>query len=130
MWSQHYIALESCLCKYGADTEDYWTGDRFMAQLKNAEDIVDFKYPPNHYTVVWLFDQSSCHRKFNDQALLAKNILVKDGGPRCVRDTDWARQPQSMVAESGTGKGLRTILRETCIKYACRRYACCIIEAR
>ena len=55
-----------------------------MAQLKNPADIADFKYPPNHYTVVWLFDQSSCHRTFDDQALLAKNILVKDGGPRCV----------------------------------------------
>ena len=100
------------LLEYGADKEGYWTGDRFMAQVKNAADIADVKYPPNRYTVVWLFDQSSCHRKFDEHVLLARNILVKDGGPRHVRDTEWARQPQSMVTQSGTAKGLRTILKE------------------
>ena len=79
-------------------------------------DIADIKYEGDRYTVVWLFVQSSCHRKFDERALQAKNILVKDGGPQRVRDTVWGRQSQSMVNEDGTVKGLRTILRERGIK--------------
>ena len=75
------------LLEYGADKEGYWTGERFMDQVKNAASIADIKYGGSGYTVVWLFDQSSCHRKFSDDALQAKNILVKDGGPQRVRDT-------------------------------------------
>ena len=94
------------LLEYGADKE---TGDRFMKQVEIAANIADFKYERNNHTIVWLFDQSSCHRKFD---LLAKNISVKDGGPRRVRDTVWAKQPQSMVTEDGVAKGLWTILSE------------------
>ena len=45
-------------------------------------------------------------------ALLAKNILVKDGGERRVRDTNWAGRPKPMVNTDGTAKGLQTILQE------------------
>jgi hypothetical protein len=100
------------LLEYGADKEGYWTGERFMEQVKNAADIADVKYGGDGYTVVWLFDQSSCHRKFSDDSLQAKNILVKDGGPRRVQDTMWGRRPQIMINDDGTAKGLRTILRE------------------
>ena len=100
-----------CLLEYGADKEEYWTGDRFMEQIANAADIASFKYGHSH-TIVWLFDQSSCHRKFDECALQAKSILVKDGGPRRVRDTTWAGEPQSMVSSDGTAKGLRTVLRK------------------
>ena len=100
------------LLEYGAEKEGYWTGDRFMAQVENAVNIADFKYDKDRYTVVWLFDQSSCHRKFGDHALLAKNILVKDGGQRRVRDTVWGNKPQKMVTNEGVAKGLRTILLE------------------
>ena len=70
------------------------------------------RYGNGQHTIIWLFGQSSCHRKFDDLALIANNILVKDGGPRRVRDTVWAQQPQSMVTEDGTAKGLWTILSE------------------
>ena len=43
---------------------------------------------------------------------MARNILVKDGGPRRVRDTVWANKPQKMVMEEGIAEGLRTILQE------------------
>ena len=76
--------------EYGAEQEGYWTGERFMAQVKNACDIVEVKYPHHQHTFVLVFDQSSCHTKYDDHALLVKNILVKDGSPRRVRDTVWA----------------------------------------
>ena len=56
------------LLEYGAEKEGYWTGDRFMKQVENAANIVDIKYDKDNYTVVWLFDQSSCHRKFDEKA--------------------------------------------------------------
>ena len=100
------------LFEYGADKEGYWTGEKFMAQVKNACDIAEVKYRPNQHTIVFVFDQSSCHTKYDDHALLAKNILVKDGGPRRVRDTVWAGSVQEMVLPDGQAKGLRTILAE------------------
>lgn len=98
--------------EYGSECGGYWTGDRFMAQMKTACDITEMKYPPSSHTVVFILDQSSCHRKFDERALVARNILVKDGGSRRVRDTVWAGQPQSMVLPDGSAKGLRTILHE------------------
>ena len=82
-----------------------------MEQIRNAADIADVKYGATH-TIVWLFDQSSCHKKFDELALQSSKILVKDGGPRRVRDTVWGGKPQSMVNDDGSAKGLRTILRE------------------
>ena len=35
---------------------------------------------------------------------MAKNILVKDGGPWRVRDRTWANGPQNMVTEEGWQK--------------------------
>ena len=104
--------------EYGAEREGYWTGDRFMQQVEFAVDIAEFKYPAATHTLVWLFDQSSCHRKMDSMALQANKLLVKDGGPRHVRDTTWANRPQPMVNDDGSAKGLRTILRERGINTA------------
>ena len=66
--------------------------------MKTAiSDIAHFKYPASSHTVVFILDQSSYHWKFDDKALVTRNILVKDGGPRQVRDTVWAGQPQTMA---------------------------------
>ena len=100
-----------CLLEYGAEKEGYWTSERFMAQIRNAADIADCKYGTTH-TIVWLFNQSSCHKKFDELSLQASKILVKDGGSRRVRDTIWAGKPQKMVRDDGSAKGLRTILHE------------------
>ena len=97
--------------EYGAEKEGYWTSERFMEQIQNAANIADIKYGCS-YTIVWLFDQSSCHRKFDELSLQASKILVKDGGSRRVRDTVWAGRPHSMVNAGGSAKGLRTILLE------------------
>ena len=80
-----------------ASNGGYWTRERFLAQMKIACDIAQFKYPPHSHTVVFILDQSSCHRKFDEKALLARIILDKDGGPRRVRDTVWAGKPQPIL---------------------------------
>ena len=66
---------------------------------------------PNNPTQ-YILDQSSCHRKFDDKALVAQNILVKGSGPRHVTDSVWAGKLQSMVFSDATAKGLGTILQE------------------
>ena len=98
--------------EYGSECGGYWTGERFMMQMKTASDISEFKYPSHSHSIAFILDQSSCHRKFDEKALIARNILVKDGGPRRIRDTVWAGRPQSMVLPDGSAKGLRTILSE------------------
>ena len=105
------------LLEYGAEKEGYWKSERFMDQIKNVADIANIKYGATH-TIVWLFDQISCHKKFDELSLQASKILVKDGGPRRVRDTVWAGRPQAMVNDDGSTKGLRTILRERGINTA------------
>ena len=52
------------LFKCGAARVGYWTGEKFMAQVERAVCIAEFKYPPAMHTLVWLFDQSSCHRAY------------------------------------------------------------------
>lgn len=69
------------------------------------------------HTLVFVFTQSSCHTKYDDHAFLAKNMLVKDGGPRRVRDTVWAGRVQEMVLPGGSAKGLRTILADQGINH-------------
>ena len=63
------------LFEYGADKKQYWTGEKFMAQVKNACDIAEVKYSLDKHTIIFVFDQSSCHTKYDDHAHLAKNIL-------------------------------------------------------
>lgn len=89
-----------------------------MQQVESAADIAEFKYPAVMHTLVWLFDQSSCHRKMDNMALQASKLLVKDGGPQRVHETTWAGQPQRMINDDGTAEGLRTILRECSINTA------------
>ena len=101
------------LLEYGAEREGYWTGDKFMKNVEDAARIAEFKYPNDKYTVVWLFDHSSCHRAFSDDALNPKKMNVRPGGrqPR-MRDTTWAGQPQRLVDVNGVPKGMKQVLQE------------------
>ena len=85
-----------------------------MANIEVAAQIAEFKYPADKHTIVWLFDQSSCHRAFAEDALKnAKVMNVRPGGvqPRMC-DTMWADRMQKMVFEDGTPKGMKQILEE------------------
>ena len=109
----NFIFTAPLLTEYGADKEGYWTGDRFMQQVEFTADIAETRYDDaTTHTLVWLFDQSSRHRKMDELALVSSKVLVKDGGPRRVRETTWAGQPQPMVNGGGMAKGLTTILHE------------------
>ncbi len=63
--------------------------DKFLKQMEDACDIALFM----KLIQVVLSWTKAGHHKFDDQALIAKKILVKDGGLRGVWDTTWANQP-------------------------------------
>ena len=86
-----------------------------MGQMKKSCDIAEYKYPPSSHTVVFILDQSSCHSNYNEKVLIARNILVKDGGSRIVRVTVFAGQSQLMITATGHVKCLRTNLTEISI---------------
>ena len=98
---------------YGAASEGYWTSEKFLAQVQSAIAIAEFKYPKDSNTLVWLFDQSSCHCAYNDDALNVKRMNVKPGGAQPkMRDTCWNGKTQKMVLPDGRPKGMKLVLEE------------------
>ena len=107
------VQMARVLLEYGAEREGYWTGEKFMKNIKDAVKIAKHKYPTDSYTVCWIFDQSSCHKAFAEDALNANRMNVRPGGAQSrMRDTVWARQVQKMVLADGTPKGMKMILEE------------------
>ena len=72
-----------------------------MEQVKNVCDILETVYNPSTYKIVFVFNQSSCHKKFNEYALQDEQDLVKDGGEQRVRDTTLGGRPQAKVHPDG-----------------------------
>ena len=67
---------------------------------------------------MFIFDQSSCHHVFSDDALKACVINILPGGAQpSMRDTVWAGIVQKM-ALNGTPKGMRQVLEERRINTA------------
>ena len=67
--------------EYGESKEGYWTSEKFIRQIKNSAKIAEFKYPrENGYRVIWIFDHSSCHGAYSDDALNAYKMNAKPGG--------------------------------------------------
>lgn len=99
--------------EYGAEKEGYWTGEKFMTNVKDATRIAETIYPSTSHTLVWIFDQSSCHRAFSEDALNVRRMNVRPGGAQPpMRDTVWGGKVQRMVLEDGTPKGMRLVLEE------------------
>ena len=99
---------------YGEGREGYWTSERFLSQMDSAVKIADIKYPKSEgYKVVWVFDNSSCHNAYAEDALIAAHMNAKTGGKQAaLRDTIWNGQTQKMVFSIGVPKGLIQVLKE------------------
>ena len=100
--------------EYGENREGYWTRDKFIQQIKQAVNMVEFKYPPvDGWRHVWVFNHSSCHAAMADDALDANKTNVNPGGKqRKMRDTVWNGRVQKMNFELGVPKGMRRVLQE------------------
>lgn len=99
--------------EYGGQREGYWTSNKFMKNVQDAVKIANHKYPSDNYTILWLFDQSSCHRAYADDALNVANMNKYPGGAQpCMRDTVWNGKVQKLVDDDGVPKGMLKILEE------------------
>ena len=103
-----------CLLEYGESREGYWTGEKFMIQMEHACEIADVKYPRDQgWKIMWVFDQSSCHKAMALDALDASKMNVNPGGKQpAMHDTVWAGKPQKMCFNLGIPKGMKQILKE------------------
>ena len=101
------------ILKFGTGSEGYWNNAKFLKQMERAIVIANIKYPSDRYSKVWLFDQSSGHCAFKEDALNVNRMNVNPGGaqPR-MRDTVWDGKLQRMVLNDGRPKGMRTVLQE------------------
>jgi hypothetical protein len=83
------------LLKFGQEW-GYYSWEKFEKDLMKAITIAEAKYPGKH--LVFLYDQSSIHKKRSDDALDAKRLNLKPGGkqPR-MRETVWNGVRQSLV---------------------------------
>ena len=99
--------------KFGARNEGYWNSARLLIQMERATAIAAIKFPPDKFSKVWRFDQSSGHCAFKEDALNVNRMNVNVGGaqPRMC-DTMWDDRAQRMVLSDGRPKGLRLILQE------------------
>ena len=101
------------LLKYGAEGKGYWNSDKFIVQVEHVIKIVKVKYPRELYDVIWLFDHSSGHTAFADDALNVNRMNVRSGGAQPkMRDTMWMGRVQKMVLPDGTPKGMKKVLIE------------------
>ena len=100
--------------QYGENKDGYWTSDRFMEQLEYSARIAEYKYPRSDgFKVLWIFDHSSSHGAFAEDALNASKMNARPGSKQpLMRDTVWQGRVQRMVFSIGVAKGLIQILNE------------------
>ena len=56
--------------------------------MQKVAKIKNFKYPEERFDVVWIFDQSSNHRAYAKDALLAHKMNVHPG-PGIIQDEEF-----------------------------------------
>ena len=67
--------------KFGAqgDGYNYWNNELFIAQVKDAISIAEFKYPTTSNQIIFLFDQSSGHCAYASDALIVHKMTFQMG---------------------------------------------------
>ena len=103
-----------CLLEYGESREGYWTSEKFMIQIEHSCEMAEVKYAHDDgWKIVWVFDQSSCHKAMSPDALHASKMNVNPGGKQpAMHDTVWAGEPQKMCFNLGILKGMKQVLKE------------------
>ena len=56
-----------------------WKSEKFLSQMHDILTIAEIKYPASSYSIVFLFDQSSGHTAYADDALNANRMNVNTG---------------------------------------------------
>jgi hypothetical protein len=101
------------LLKYGSSSEGYWNSETFLVQVKQALIIAEIKYPSSSHNIAFLFDQSSGHTAYAEDAHNVNRMNVNLGGNQSeMRHTTWEGRVQKMVDSDGTPKGMKQVLME------------------
>ena len=102
------------IIEYGENKEGYFTSERFLDQLEMAVEIAEYKYPRRKgYRLYFVFDQSSCHMAYAEDALNVEKMNKNPGGAQPkLRDTIYNGKAQGMQFRDGTPKGLSQVLSE------------------
>ena len=75
--------------------------------------IAEIKYPKEMHNLIFLFDQSSGHTAFVNDALNINRMNVNPkSSQQPLRDTIWNGRVQRMVFSDGTPKGMWQVLTE------------------
>ena len=116
--------------EYGKNYEGYWTGEMLAKQLKDkAIDVFEAAHAPGTLGV-FIFDNSSGHSVYADDALVSSRMNVGPGGKNVpiMREgwywVDGIRIAQQMVSESGIPKGMKVVLQERGLKCSGLRGRC------
>ena len=90
----------------GKNKEGYWDGDNQVVQAKLVQEMMMLKYPG--YTIVHVYDWSSGHHGFDDDALVAKKLNAGAGGKQpLMRDTtvlvtECGAKPRNLTPVAGS----------------------------
>lgn len=111
--------------EYGNKTEGYWKGENLVEQVLSKAIPVFEKEFGKESKACFLFDNSSNHGAFKDDALVADRMNLNSGGKQPLMRDGWfmvnkdegpVRVPQRMRYEDDNGKinakGLKWILQE------------------
>ena len=98
------------LWRYGVADQGYWDNDNFTEQVKVAAEITEVKFPSQTQDLVFIFDQSSGHTAFLEDALNVNRMNVKPGGQQpAMHDTVWNGQVQKMLYPDGTPNRMKAV---------------------
>ena len=100
--------------EYGKEHEGYWTAEKFLKQLESASIIANIKYPRDKgFRICFVFDHSSYHGTFAEDALDASKMNMEPGGKQPqIHDAYWKGRLQLLVFPDGTPKGTKRVLME------------------
>ena len=105
-----FLKSARVLFEFRAGKAGYWTGDKFLNNVKNAVKTAEHIYLPATHTIIWLFDQSSYHKALAEDSLNVHYMNVFPGGGQSrMHDTVWGRV-RKMAMENGRRKGMKMVL--------------------
>ena len=95
--------------------DGYWTSEKMLDQFQNKV-LPAFEELHPDCVGVFMFDNSTNHKKMPDDALVASRLNLSDGGKnsrKVIRDGQFgANVSQPMIDDKGVQKGIRRILEE------------------
>ncbi|KZV99844.1 hypothetical protein EXIGLDRAFT_668139 [Exidia glandulosa HHB12029] len=119
--SEHLKTTDSMVIIYpGKNHDGWWDLKQLFAQIVDALDVFEYLHPEDQ--AVFIFDQSTAHAAYADDALVASRMQVGSGTkqpkmhdtriPADNPDPNLRNKLQKMVTDDGHPKGMEIVLKE------------------